>query len=252
MRFNLKKVLAVAILLLLALPILVTGKNNAAVSVPTTSKTDDGTKIERNQSKTITLEADGNIQAALDSLEDDGQLILSEGVYLIDSPIQLNARKQLLIKGQGRVSIIGSRVDFPIFYLENCCDIIFQNLHAVHDINNVTGNEQFEKPNGSVIYLKYCENMVFNDCELEGCGVYGIYAIDTNVIDVIGCYLHHNSWRAFGIVNQKTKTILTIKSSNISQNNGFIESSENSCVVNLQGDNFISDNTPDGYKSSRR
>lgn len=54
-----------------------------------------------------------------------------------------------------------------------------------------------------------------------------------------------------GIVNSDSKTLVTIKDSNISKNAGFIEASEDAYTLSILSGNLISDNTPEAYKEGR-
>jgi hypothetical protein len=99
---------------------------------------------------------------------------------------------------------------------------------------------------GSVVDVENCGSVSFDGCELVGCGIYGIFAGNTEEIAVMNCYLHHNSVKALCFINTKGITNVLIKDSRIVNNADFMQK-EGNVNVNMNENNIIENNTKQGY-----
>lgn len=199
---------------------------------------------------TLKINPGENIQQKIDEAQDGTVIIISTGEYTIDEPIVIESRKNLIIQGDRDVWIFGNRVDFQIFMIRDSENIFIKNIKACHKIGPKTQNTKVDpKRIGSVMDIDCCKNVTLENCELEGCGVYGVYAVNTDVLNIYGCYLHHNSWRALGLFNTGNVMNVVLRDCTIINNADFLEK-EGNIHIQFEGKNVIKDNTYEKYKTT--
>ncbi len=190
-----------------------------------------------------------DLQELIDKAEDEGEVIIKPGTYTISEPLKIENKKKLSIKGEGNVTILGENIDRQIFMISGCENIRLENIRARHKSNSGSEDKKvFEKRSGSVVDIEDTGRAELLNCELEGCGVYGIYAVDTEEIDITGCYVHHNSWMAFGFHAQRGVMNVSVNNCTVTNNADFVEK-EGSVNIQLNGQNVIKFNNAEGYKS---
>ena len=192
---------------------------------------------------------DASLQELIDKAEDGSEIVIKSGTYSIPEPLRIEGKKQLSIKGEGNVIILGENIDQQIFIINECGSITIEDIRARHKSSRDSDETKvFEKRSGSVVDIENTDKAVFVNCEFEGCGVYGIYTEDVAEVEITGCYIHHNSWRALGFHAKVCVTNVNIKDCTITNNTDFIEKS-GSVNVNMEGQNVIKFNSSEGYKS---
>ncbi len=190
-----------------------------------------------------------NIQNKINNSKNGALIVISEGKYMIDKPIVIQNKKNITISGDKDVWIFGSRVDFQIFIINDSDNIILKNIKACHKTDQQSRDIKITpKRKGSVVDIESCRKITLQNCELEGCGVYGVYAVDTDILNIFGCYLHHNSWKALGLYNRVNVTNAVIKDCTIINNTGFVEK-EGTVNIQFEGTNVIKDNNFEGYQN---
>ena len=190
-----------------------------------------------------------NIQQAIDRAADGSEIVISSGRHLISKPVEINNRKNLSITGKGEVWVESQKTDHQIFLIRNSNGILLKNIKAQHIYDKEKAKTQ--KPlddnrKGSVVDVENCGTVSFDGCELVGCGVYGIFAGNTEEITVRNCYLHHNSVKALCFINTKGITNVLIKNSRIVNNADFIQT-EGNINVNMNENNIIENNNKQAY-----
>lgn len=195
------------------------------------------------------INAGDNIQQVIDKTADGSEIVISKGRYLISKPVLIDNRKNLSIIGKGEVWIESQKTDHQIFLIQNSDGILLKNIKAQHIYDKTKAENQ--KPlddnrKGSVVEVENSGKVSFEGCELVGCGIYGIFAGNTEKIDVSNCYLHHNSVKALCFINTKDKTNVLIKGSRIVNNADFIQK-EGNIAVNMSDNNIIENNNRQGY-----
>lgn len=186
-----------------------------------------------------------SIQELVDNAKDNDEIIIPSGTYVITGPLTIEDAKGLKIRGDGEVRIEGENIDKQVIILKNCENIVIENIRAYHrrdpGADAVSG---FDRRLGSVADVEECSGISFVNCELEGCGVYGIYAVNSQVT-ATGCYIHHNSWKAFGLYG---RSVLTVIDSTITNNADLLEKDREANII-YEGGNIIKLNTKDGYET---
>ena len=201
------------------------------------------------EKETTPAARDGILQELIDSAADGDEVVIKSGTYAISEPLRIEGKKLLRIKGEGNVIILGENIDRQIFIINECESIILENIRARHKSSKDSDETKvFEKRSGSVVDIENTDKAIFINCEFEGCGVYGIYAKNVAEVEITGCYIHHNSWRALGFYAKSCVTNVNIKNCTITNNVDFVEK-EGSVNVNMEGQNVIKFNSSEGYKS---
>lgn len=198
-----------------------------------------------------TTAADESLQQRIDKASDGDIITIGAGTYTIAEPLKIEGKKDLTIKGKGNVIILGENIDMQIFIIKDCGTVTLDNIRARHKSNEGSKETKvFEKRSGSVVDTENVERASFVNCELEGCGVYGIYTENTTEVDISGCNIHHNSWKAFGFHASAGVTNVYIKGSTITHNADYLEK-EGRVNINLGDGNVIKFNNKEGYESGR-
>lgn len=204
-----------------------------------------------NQQEIVKISIGEDIQEKINGAKDGSCIVITDGEYIINEPIVIQNRQNITISGDKDVWIFGNKVDFQIFILKDSNNIILRNIKACHKIDQKNGNTKITpKRKGSVVDIENCKKVTLKNCELEGCGVYGVYAVNTDILNIFGCYLHHNSWKALGLFNNENVTNAVIKDCTIVNNADFIEK-EGTISIQFEGTNVIKDNTLENYKKTR-
>lgn len=190
-----------------------------------------------------------SLQQRIDKAEDGTEITIASGTYTITEPLRIEGKKELTLKGEGSVIILGENIDKQIFIIRDCGSVTLDNIRARHKSGEESEETRvFEKRSGSVADVENTDRAVFINCELEGCGVYGIYAENTAEVIITGCYIHHNSWKAFGFHAGVGVTNVYIKGSTITNNADYVEI-EGRVNITLEGENVIKLNNMEGYQS---
>lgn len=203
------------------------------------------------ENETTITQSDEDLQQKLDNAADGAVITIEAGTYNIKEPLIIENKNEITVKGKGNVIILGENIDMQIFIVKDCGVVNFDNIRARHKSSEGSKETKvFEKRSGSVVDVADTAKVSFINCELEGCGVYGIYTQNTTQVDITGCYIHHNSWKAFGFHAGAGVTNVYIKGSTITNNADYLEQ-EGRVNITLEGDNVIRFNNKEGYETGR-
>ncbi|MDD4493204.1 MAG: right-handed parallel beta-helix repeat-containing protein [Eubacteriales bacterium] len=200
--------------------------------------------------QSTTVSPGDDIQNAIDSLTDGGTLILNEGIYDTLEAIVLRERKNLTIEGNGEVWINTKGIDHHVISLINCREITLANIKAQHVILEEGDNDPIpDARDGAVVGILGGSKINITDCELVGCGIYGVYAEYTTPLVLERCYLHDNSKSAIHFVTGAGTMYTCIRDCIITENFCSIEVIGD-VIVDKEGNNVIERNSPEDYGSS--
>lgn len=195
----------------------------------------------------ITVSPGDDIQAAVDSLDDGGRLILNEGTYDTLEAVLLEDREGLSIEGEGEVWIDTKGIDHHVITLRGCRDITLSNIKAQHVILEEGDNGPIsDARDGAVVGALGGTGIRLVGCELVGCGIYGLYADSVESVLLEGCYLHDNSLYALMLATGAGNMHVTIRDCRITDNAGSIEIKGNVDVIK-EGNNIIEQNSSENY-----
>ena len=194
-----------------------------------------------------TISPGDDIQQAIDDLPDGGSLILTEGEYNTLEAIVIENRKNLTIEGTGEVWLNTKGIDHHVITLTDCKDITLSNLKAQHVILEEGDNDPIEDGrDGAVIGVIEGSNINLINCELVGCGIYGVYAHAVTPLLLEGCYLHDNAKSAVLVTTDAKPVAVNIRDCIITQNTGSIIT-KGDIDVKMEGKNIIERNSPADY-----
>ena len=153
-----------------------------------------------NEEDTISSEITGLNEANIldllvsNSVVSGSDLSIKKGTYKLDSPLKLIAKKNVMIDGNGSNFIMQDGANDVVF-LENCKNITLMNFKATHiEPKGPLGCT------GNVIHIEGCEDVLIENCDLNGSGIVGIAAYRTQNLVVNNNYIHENS--QYGIIYQ--------------------------------------------------
>jgi len=207
-----------------------------------------GNKTEEPEMCT-TISPGDELQQAIDALPDGGKLILSEGEYNTLEAIVLENRRNLTIEGNGEVWINTKGIDHHVITLKSCNNITLSNLKAQHVILEEGDNNPIEDGrDGAVIGVIDGSRINLINCELVGCGIYGVYAHAATPILMEGCYLHDNAKSAILLTTGAKPVKAVVRGCTIMHNTNSIET-RGDIDVQLEGENRIERNSPADYRN---
>jgi hypothetical protein len=138
------------------------------------------------EAATIRLTPDGRetIQQAIDRSQEGDVIVLAAGTYYTQSPILVEHKRDLTIRGEDSVLIVNSQTYDHVFSIFDCTKLSITDIEAGHS----------ETPfcYGDVIYITQCENVEIVRCNLYGCGVIGVEMVKCTDIRVLNCLIHDN------------------------------------------------------------
>lgn len=196
-----------------------------------------------------TISPGDELQQALDELPDGGRLILSEGEYSTLEAVVLEDRKNLTIEGNGEVWVNTKGIDHHVITLKNCENITLSNLKAQHVILEESDNDPIEDArDGAVIGVIEGSGINLINCELVGCGIYGVYSHAATPLLIQGCYLHDNAKSAILLTTGSKPVKAVVRDCIIMKNTNSIET-RGDIDLQLEGKNKIERNSPADYKN---
>jgi len=219
-----------------------------------------GSTIEKN---TVTEEASGDIirlkpgddinQLIYDA-PNGSKIILSKGRYLISKPVEIANKSNITVSGEDEVWVESKKTDHQIFFIRSSANISIIGIKAQHIVDEANKDNTpplSDNRKGSVVDVESCSKVVFEGCELVGCGVYGIYASNTPEVHISNSYLHHNSISALGFQGNTCSMKVYISDSKITNNKSLIET-RGDVKIEYGENNIIKDNDSNGYNTDLR
>lgn len=192
-----------------------------------------------------------DLQSAINKMDRGGKLVLKSGTYEIKGTIVIENKDNMVLEGEGEVWLNTKGIDHQVITIKDSKRISLINIKAQHVIIDEDDNRRIDDGrDGSVVGVYSSEKLTFENCELVGCGIYGLYAENTGEVIINGCYIHHNSLGALYFLNRAGVTNVYLKGNRISNNADYLKKDGN---INLFADdsNTIKDNSPDAYREGR-
>ncbi len=117
-----------------------------------------------------------------------------EGDYFISS-VQIFEKKNIAFIGKGKVSFLSKDPYGYIFHLSESTNIIIRNIHFEHVYPN---GEKYSSPKplmckGNAIDLTLTQNIVIENCDINGSGVVGISPQKCKCLLIKNNKIHKNS-----------------------------------------------------------
>jgi len=144
-----------------------------------------------------------DIQAAFDAAPNGSILTIDYGEYVLPAGLVVRNRRDLTITAPRGTRIFVDDVMQDVIALENCDSVRIENLHLRH-VKPLTEYEC----EGAVLRMSQCHDMEVANCELDGCGAFGIACDDVNRLNVTNCYIHDNTFTAL-YFNQCQDALIT-------------------------------------------
>lgn len=128
------------------------------------------------------------------NIKSGSNLKLDKGIYELDYPIKIFAKKNITIDGNGATLIMRNMAE-DVIYIKNSNNITLMNFKATHiEPKGPTGCT------GNVIHIEGGANILIENCDLNGSGIVGIAAYNSKNLTVSNNFVHKNS--EYGIIYQ--------------------------------------------------
>lgn len=183
--------------------------------------------------KTWTVGSTQDFAAALYDCKPGDTIRLKAGTYYSGTPYSLTGKNNITIIGIGKVQLLtpdyfaGSDYS-SVLEITGCENLTIRNIQGCH--KRTAAKQKMYWGNacsGPVLKLSRCSNVQILNCELNGCGAFGIEANNVNGLKVRGCHIHSNTFVALFL---KNCTGLEIKANRI-RNNYYICRKEHYSII---------------------
>jgi parallel beta-helix repeat protein len=131
------------------------------------------------------------LQTILNGLQSGDTVLFERGTYRTAHALELKGAYDITIRGEGKVEIVLSDLDDPVFSVSDCQDIHITGLRARHHSPN-----QEYACEGAVVRVVDSKRVAVSNCELNGCGAAGVYASATQELVVCGNTIFNNTFAA--------------------------------------------------------
>lgn len=142
-----------------------------------------------------------SLQAIIDESRDGTLVRIPDGHYVQDGTVSITNRKSLKLSFHPDAVVECTNIYVDVIEIKNCTRIEIENGTFRHQ-----GGERVERCNGSVFSVQESRDVTIVDCEINGCGTYGVSASQCYGLSVKHCFLHSNVYAAFDFYgNSKVK-----------------------------------------------
>lgn len=149
---------------------------------------------ERTKAKMIIVGAEEDLKTPVEAFEkaiNGDTILIRDGNYYSDLALELpSGVDNLLIKGEGEVKFLCSSEHAHVFTLSNHNNIKFENILFRH----TNSSEADGECTGSVFSVWSLSNLVYKNCNINGCGVYGINGWQLDEVTIQNSKLHNNQY----------------------------------------------------------
>ncbi|HET9571216.1 MAG TPA: right-handed parallel beta-helix repeat-containing protein [Bacteroidales bacterium] len=139
----------------------------------------------------IGVKAQTNLQQILDNSENGDILFIENQVYESESTLILRDKQNVTLIFDQDAKIFCTSQYENVFNIYNCVDIKIINGTFKHKLLSE------DKCTGYVFEINGSNDVSIINCDINGCGSWGVASRNSNTIKIINCYLHHNSNAAF-------------------------------------------------------
>jgi parallel beta-helix repeat protein len=130
-----------------------------------------------------------DLQMLLDRAPDSSRIEIPYGEYVLESGLTLSNRHGLTITARPGTRILVADVMEQIIDLTNSSSIWIENLYLRH-VKPLAAYEC----HGACVNLQNCDRVTIANCELNGCGAFGVAASNCERVMIENCYIHHNTY----------------------------------------------------------
>ena len=142
--------------------------------------------------KVLKINNEQGLYAFLEKNTDVSVVELENRIYKLDRPLIFNRLKNITINGNDAVLIL-DLLDSDVMKIEECENLVINNIKALHvEPSGPVGCT------GNVIVINGGSNITISNSEINGCGVVGVAAYDSEDLKIIRNYIHKNS--SFSII----------------------------------------------------
>jgi parallel beta-helix repeat protein len=118
-------------------------------------------------------------------------IVISGGTYRFSNAITLSDLEEVMVIGDGDVYLLCDNMEDTVFWISGCRTVAIRNVHARH-----TDPGEDERCYGNVFGIDTSDDIVIANCEIHGCGAIGVYAYNSNNVEIRDNHIHHNRFWA--------------------------------------------------------
>ena len=115
-----------------------------------------------------------------------------EGIYEFEEAIYISEKKNIIVEGKGDVQLLCNNMDDNVFWIVSSRDVIVRNVRTRH-----TDPTEDERCYGNVFGIDSSDDIIIEDCEIDGCGAIGVYICVSDNVTLKNNHIHDNTIWAF-------------------------------------------------------
>jgi parallel beta-helix repeat protein len=127
------------------------------------------------------------IQKALNKAKSGDTIYIRPGIYKSTRPLEISGKKNITITSKGIAKLINTDTISHVITIDASSHVTLKNIHATH-IPAAEGCA------GDVILITRSKNIKISNCDINGCGVVGIEALNSKNVTVTNNVIHNNSY----------------------------------------------------------
>ncbi len=145
-----------------------------------------------------------NLHNVFKHVQSGDTVLIHTGSYVTNSKLELKNKRNVTIKGIGKVDIVCTDISAIILHISHCTNIKITNLNLRHS----TMPGQTVQCRGDVVYIFKSNIISITHCGLAGCGYNGVYASLSSFINISENYIHNNANAGINFWNCKNVKII--------------------------------------------
>jgi hypothetical protein len=127
-------------------------------------------------------------QMAIDAVTDGDTILIRAGTYESDASIELWGHSDVCILGEEGSKLVCTGSIENVLWIINSDRITVSGLHATHMMPS-----EDERCYGNVFGLDGCDEILIENCDINGCGAIGVYACLMGELILRNNFIHDNT-----------------------------------------------------------
>jgi len=138
------------------------------------------------------------LQQAIKAAPDGSTITILEGEYYSSRTIDVKLKYNLTIKGEGKVSLLGTDMESDVIHVQNSKNIVFDNLTVKHT-NPPTDTRCY----GNVFSLWGSKEVTIKNSDINGSGVVGVMSYEQDGLTLENNIFHRNQYAGVDLYTPK-------------------------------------------------
>lgn len=132
-------------------------------------------------------------QEAVSQVSDSDTVLIRAGTYELAGSITLTNVNNVVIQGDEGTYLVCNSMTDNVMWIMCCNGVEIRNLHATH-----ADPSEHQSCTGNVFGIDSSSDVIIENCDINGCGAIGVYALFSDSIVLRNNYIHDNTiWAVY-------------------------------------------------------